>query len=154
MQPVPPLPNYQTFEDANHLRYLAIAHYVTGGITAFFSSFFLMHVFMGGMIVSGGMPMGSPTPGEPDPRLFGWLFVVMGSVALVLGWGIAVALILTGRWLSARKNHTFCFVVACIQCINVPIGTVLGIFTILVLSRPSVKALFVAGPHQNNWTRE
>jgi hypothetical protein len=34
------------------------------------------------------------------------------------------------------------FVVACIECIFVPFGTILGIFTIIVLSRESVKTLF------------
>ena len=34
------------------------------------------------------------------------------------------------------------FVVACILCLNVPIGTALGVFTILVLVRPTVKDLF------------
>jgi hypothetical protein len=34
------------------------------------------------------------------------------------------------------------FVTACLSCMNVPIGTALGVFAILVLNRPSVKALF------------
>jgi len=155
MQPAPPLPNYQAFEDANHLRYLAIAHYVIGGLTGLVSCLPIIHMVMGGLLISGSFPMTTPTaPGEPDIRLFGWLFVVMGGVFVILGWTFAVLLILTGRWLSARKNHTFCFVMACLECASVPLGTVLGIFTILVISRPSVKALFLAGPHQNNWTRE
>jgi len=36
----------------------------------------------------------------------------------------------------------FCFVVACIECLFMPFGTVLGAFTIIVLMRPSVKNLF------------
>jgi hypothetical protein len=31
---------------------------------------------------------------------------------------------------------------ACVACLSVPLGTVLGVFTIIVLMRPSVKALF------------
>lgn len=155
MQPVPPLPNYQAFEDASHLRYLAIAHYVTGGLTALFSCFPIFHVAMGGMMIAGNSPFGPMTsPGGPDMQIFGWMMLIMGSVFILLGWSFAVMLILTGRWLSARKNHTFCFVVACIHCISVPLGTLVGVFTIIVLSRPSVKALFQAGPYQNNWTRE
>lgn len=154
MQPVPPLPNYQAFEDANHLRYLAIAHYVIGGITALLSCLPLLHVAMGGMMISGAFPGASTGPGEPDIRMIGWLVVAMGGFFVLLGWTFAILLILTGRWLSARKNHTFCFVIACIQCISVPIGTVLGVFTIITLTRPSVKALFLAGPTKNNWTRE
>lgn len=155
MQAVPPLPNYQAFEDANHLRYLAIAHYVMGGITGLFACIPLIHVTVGGMMISGHFPVTPPTaPGEPDIQMFGWLFVVMGGLFVLLGWTFAILLFLTGRWLSARKNHTFCFVIACLQCISVPLGTILGVFTILVLSRPSVKSLFLAGPTHNNWTRE
>jgi len=110
---------------------------------------------MGGMIIAGNSPFGTvPPSGGPDMQMFGWMMVIMGGLFVLLGWTFAVMLILTGRWLSARKNHTFCFVIACLQCVSVPIGTVLGVFTILVLIRPSVKALFLAGPTENNWTRE
>ena len=46
------------------------------------------------------------------------------------------------RWHGQRRNRSFCFVVACLSCFNVPLGTILGIFTILVLNRPSVQAGF------------
>ena len=56
--------------------------------------------------------------------------------------GQPAALTLTGRWLAARRNWTFCFVVACLSCMNVPLGTILGVFTILVLQRPGMKGVF------------
>jgi hypothetical protein len=37
-------------------------------------------------------------------------------------------------------------VIAAISCLLVPLGTVLGIFTILVLVRPSVKERFGVAP--------
>jgi len=36
----------------------------------------------------------------------------------------------------------FCLIVAGIICIFMPLGTILGVFTIIVLVRPSVKAMF------------
>jgi hypothetical protein len=36
-------------------------------------------------------------------------------------------------------------VIAAIQCAFTPFGTVLGVFTLIVLVRPSVKALFLSG---------
>ena len=39
-------------------------------------------------------------------------------------------------------RQTFCVVVAAISCCFTPLGTVLGVFTLIVLFRPSVKALF------------
>ena len=47
---------------------------------------------------------------------------------------------------SRRKHYTFCFVMACVECLSVPFGTVLGVFTILVLNRASVKELFNPKP--------
>jgi len=83
----------------------------------------------------------------------GGIFLGFGLVFLVLGMGLAICLFLTGRWIAARKRPTFCFVVACIECINMPLGTLLGVFTIMVLNRPSVRALFAAGPAHNNFVR-
>ncbi|RYD43476.1 MAG: hypothetical protein EOP83_31795 [Verrucomicrobiaceae bacterium] len=84
---------------------------------------------------------GSPASGPP-PDQFGWLFVIFGSVAILLFWAFAGCLIYSGRCLSARRNYTFCFVIACLSCAGFPLGTALGVFTILVLQRPTVKALF------------
>jgi hypothetical protein len=44
--------------------------------------------------------------------------------------------------LSERRNPTFIMVIAAIQCLNMPLGTALGVFTIVVLQRASVKRLF------------
>lgn len=154
--PLPPSP--QAFEDAGHIRSLSIAHYVFAGLSALLSCFSLIYIFLGGAFILGKVPpspappAGSPPP--PDMAFMGWFFALFGLAFLILGLGIAICQFLTARWLSARKKRTFCFVVACIECINMPLGTLLGIFTILVLSRPSVKALFDAGPGENNFTRQ
>jgi hypothetical protein len=44
--------------------------------------------------------------------------------------------------LRKRRHRTLSFVMACLTCINIPLGTALGVFTLVVLSRPSVKALY------------
>ena len=44
----------------------------------------------------------------------------------------------------------YCLVVAAIECLFIPFGTVLGVFTIVVLNRSSVRSLFRDGrpkPH-------
>ncbi len=40
----------------------------------------------------------------------------------------------------------FCLIVAGIECLLMPYGTVLGVFTIMVLMRESVKERFGANP--------
>lgn len=55
-------------------------------------------------------------------------------------WTLAVCVIFSGRFLAAKRNYTFSFIVAALICLNFPLGTLLGVFTIIVLVRPSVKA--------------
>ena len=66
----------------------------------------------------------------------------MGAVFFLTGWTLAVAMAIAGRKLAVRRSYTYCLVVAGIECLFMPFGTVLGVFTIIVLIRPSVKALF------------
>ena len=62
---------------------------------------------------------------------------------ILVGWAVAICVIVAGRFLARRVHYTFCLVVAAIACLFMPFGTVLGVLTIIVLMRPSVKALFV-----------
>lgn len=128
--------------DEQHLHLLSIFHFVVAGITALISCFPLIHFTVGiGIIISGlTHPQRS---GFPDV-LFGLIFVVFAGTIILLGWGLAVCIALTGRYLAKRKHYTFCLVIAAIECMLTPFGTVLGVFAIIVLVRPSVKALFDA----------
>src|SRR5438128_6559299 len=55
---------------------------------------------------------------------------------------MAVCILIAGRSLSRREGYSFALVIACIECLFIPFGTILGVFTIVVLSRESVKASF------------
>ena len=128
----------QANSDDEHLRLLSIFHYVLGGIVGFFACFPCIHVAVGVLMVTGTMSSGGSGP----PPAFGWIFVIMGSVFILLGWTLAILLLIAAGRLRKRCGWTFCFVVACISCLFAPMGTVLGVFTILVLSRETVKAAF------------
>ena len=143
MQSPGPPPNAQMVQDAEHLKLLTVLHYVMGGLTALFGSIPIIHVVMGVLIVNEKFVTGSPTtPSTGMSPDFGWVFIIFGSVAILLFWTFAGCLVYAGRCLSVRKNHTFCTVIACLSCLGFPLGTALGVFTILVLQRPSVKSLF------------
>lgn len=134
-------------QDADHLRLLSIFHYVVAGITALFSLFPLIHLVMGLAIVTGHLPMESEQGNEPfDPRLFGWFFVAFAGAFIAGGLTLAGFMAYAGRCLAQRRRHVLCMVVAGISCCFMPFGTVLGVFTLIVLVRPSVKAAFVGVP--------
>ena len=44
-----------------------------------------------------------------------------------MGWALAGAIVMAGYYLSKRRYYTFCLVVAGVECIFMPFGTVLGI---------------------------
>jgi hypothetical protein len=127
-------------QDEEHLRLLSIFHYVVGGITGLFACFPLIHLGLGIALVSGVLPI------QPDRQhmnlLIGWLFIAVAAMLIVVGWALAIAILNAGNCLARRTHYTRCFVVAAIECILMPFGTVLGVFTLIVLSRPSVKVLF------------
>lgn len=134
-----------THQDEQHLQILSVFHFVVGGLTALFACFPIFHLVIGLGMLSGGF--GPPGPGEEFPfRLFGLLFVMVPAIIILLGWVLAGAIIAAGYFLSKRQHYTFCLVVAGVECIFIPFGTVLGVFTIIVLVRPAVKALFESPP--------
>lgn len=132
-------------EDSQHLRLLAIFHYVVGGLGALFSLFPLIHVIMGVAMLMSGSSFADKT-GSPPPPFVGWLFIVLGGFIILVGLGASVVIALSGRFIALRKRYLYSFIVACIECMFVPLGTILGVFTIVVLSRPSVKQMYQQDP--------
>ena|SRR5947209_1794823 len=127
--------------DRDHLRLLSIFYYVLAGLVAFFGSIPVFHVVMGVMMVSGAM--GAP-PSGPPPAL-GFVFIGLGSGIITFSWTLATLAVIAGRSLSTYRRRVFCLVVAGVVCLNGVLGTILGVFTILVLMRESVKELFERG---------
>jgi hypothetical protein len=126
--------------DEEHLRLLSVFHYVCAGMAALFACFPVIHLVLGLVMVLKPQVFG---PGKQQPPLFiAWFFVIIASAFILTGWTFAALLAWAGRCLGRRKHYLYCLVMACVACIFVPFGTVLGAFTILVLIRPSIKALF------------
>ena len=82
--------------------------------------------------------------GAPPPAFIGWIFVIFASVFILLGWTIAALILTTGRFLAKRKHYQFCLVMAGIECAFFPFGTVLGVFTLIMLTQEPVRQLFNA----------
>jgi uncharacterized Tic20 family protein len=131
-------------DDARHLDLLATFHYVVAGIVFLFGCFPIIHLVIGLMVLTGTFD--NSKPGGSPPDFFGLIFVVMALFMIACMWTLAGAVALAGARLKERRSYTYCLVIAALECMFAPFGTVLGVFTILVLSRPSVKALFGVAP--------
>src|SRR5262245_21948475 len=131
-------------DDAQNLRYLAVGHYSCAAIAALFACIPLIY-FSTGLILLLNPP--APQNGEQFPvQLFGLMFALIGGAAVLCGWAFAALIFVAGLFLAERKRHTFCIVVAALCCAFFPLGTALGVFTILVLMRPTVRAMFQQQP--------
>lgn len=128
--------------DKEHLQLLAIFHYVVAGLAALFSFFPLLYTTVGAIFIFAARH-GTAKPGEElPPEFLGWIFAVIGSVLFLIGLAMAICILIAGRSLALRKRYSFALVMACIECVFIPFGTILGVFTIVVLSRESVRGLF------------
>jgi amino acid transporter len=125
-------------QDEEHLRALAVIHYVFGGLTALFACFPFIYIGVGLFML---LKPAAFDP-RPPPPFLPWFFIGLGITFILAGMTLAVLFVLAGRNLSRRRRHSFCQVVAALGCVLVLLGTVLGVFTLIVLSRPSVKELF------------
>jgi uncharacterized membrane protein len=109
-----------------HLDLLAIFYFVLGGLTALNAL-----VFTG---VKGEMNQTMSAQPNPISSLL-QLTVLFLIIATVL-------LILAGINLKKRKNYTFVQVAAAITCLGFPVGTILGVCTLIAINAPESKSEF------------
>ena len=121
-------------DDEQYLKLLSIFHYVVGGLTGLFACIPLIHFSIGIAILVGGI--------DDVPAFVGLILVMIALAAMTMGWALAICIIIAGGRLARRQRYTYCLVVAAVSCIFMPFGTVLGVLTIIVLMRQSVKELF------------
>jgi hypothetical protein len=84
--------------------------------------------------------------GAPPPPIE--MFAPMRWMYVVLAVGIAgtgALNLLSALFIRAKTHRLFSLVVAGINCFYMPLGTALGIFTIVVLVRSSVRDLYRVG---------
>jgi len=135
--------------DLEHLKLLWIFHYVDAGMTAVFACIPFLHFFMGLALATGALG-----DSDPEARPIGFGLMVIAGFLILAGWTLATLIALAGRSIQTRRRYTFSLVVAAINCIFMPIGTVLGVFTIIVLTRESVRSLFGHSPPSGNCAGE
>jgi hypothetical protein len=121
------------------LQLLSVLHLVLAGLGAILALFPLFHVAIGIGFLTGAFSAGAPVATSP---LAGWLFVAFGAASVVAVLVYSLALAVAANHLALPTRREFCLVVAGISCALFPIGTALGVFTLLTLGREDVKAAF------------
>ncbi len=118
-----------------HTRTLSILHTIWGAFQLL-AALIVLIVFMGGAYVASEATLDT---GDAPPQ---WVFGLMrgmgvGLFVLVAAFGILN--ILSGIWITRRRNRIGSMIVAGFNCLSVPLGLALGIFTFIALSNEQVK---------------
>ncbi len=142
--PTPPPPDFarQQIIDAEHLKLLSIFHFVVAGLAFCGLGFLFLHYLIMSTVFANPEMWKSHNGSPPFPKDFFKIFIVfyilIGGVIIVAG----SLNLLAAMFLRQRKNRIFCLVVAGLNCLQVPFGTVLGVFTFIVLLRDSVRETY------------
>src|ERR1700744_3133571 len=135
--PAPTDPAQQALLDDEHLRLLSIGYYVSAAITALFSLMGLVYAAIGFFVGAAATHAArnaayvSESTGQnaAAPEFFGLIFGIVGLTIFVVALAFAGAKVYAAVCLKRRKGRTFCLVVAAISCLEMPWGTLLGVFT-------------------------
>jgi hypothetical protein len=131
-------------QEHEQLRLLEIFHYIWGTISCLMGLAGVAYIQLGFAMMSSRL--NGNLASDNFTLMFGRLWIAFAVFGLVLFEISGVLSLIAGWRYRKRKSYRFCFMVAVVDCFLAPIGTALGAFSLFVLIRPSVKALFQAPP--------
>jgi len=136
-----PVPPVRRNRDAENLKLLSAFYYVLAGLLAALACWQIIHVSIGIGILAELGPFGD---GEAHVDLIGSMLVILGLFCIIFDSALVALLVTAGNCLRNCTRRVFCLVVACLSCAMIPLGTILGVLSIVLLCKPSVKALFAS----------
>ncbi len=140
--PVQPDPAAVRSKDESDLNTLSILHYVWTGLMGCSSLGLVGYFVLLGALVAGA-PASTTTHGSHAAQAeVSVMLIVFGVIMVCVTIPLLVLHFLAAQGLKRRTRYTLVMVMAGFTCLSVPLGTGLGIWTFMVLGRPSVKALF------------
>ena len=139
-----PVSDQQRIIDGEHIKLLSIFHFIVAGLAFCGVGFLLLHYcLMNRVFANPDIWKSQPNaPQLPKDffKVFVWFYVFMGAIFV----SACILNLLSGFFLRQRRHRTFSMVVGGLNCLQIPFGTILGVFTIVVLSRNSVRDTYVA----------
>jgi hypothetical protein len=130
---------------AHDLRLLSIGYYIQGGIAGVYTLLILGYsAFATALLANINKMAGQSNQQEIPPALFSIISILL-VIVLGLCCVYTVCMFLAGYWLPRFRNRVFIQIIGALNCLAIPYGTILGIFTLMVLQRPSARQFFAAG---------
>ena len=131
-------------KDLEHLKLLGIFHYIWGALSLLGGIVIGGYFLVIGIILMNNPPTSTSSEDSGTASMVGGILIGVGVVLflIVVVYGI-LTLMAGGKYRKHQGGYCFCFILAIVTLVigGIP-GIVLGIFSLIVLSRDSVKALF------------
>lgn len=123
------------------LRLIGMLHYIYGGLGLFCSMLPGVYLVIGLLLLQEDTPIDFGP--QPVPKEFMAAQFIIGSlVGLAVGYGMSFLNLYAGYCLRRRKYFPLCVVVDGFNCVMFPIGTALGVCSLIVLSRAATRVIF------------
>lgn len=123
--------------DKDTLHLLSVFHYVFASLIAILFCIPIIHFGIGISLFVGGVAEEAPALG-----VMGVTFALLAGIVILIGWVMAFLVFKAAKNLAKQVNYQSCIIGAAILCIFVPLGTILGVFTLIALQEDSVKEIF------------
>ncbi len=112
---------------------------VKGILNLLMALFFICYALFGGYIVNMAGSGGDLDNMTFNPAI---IFFIIGGVGFVIASVMGVLTLLASKYINEVRNYNFIFVIAILNCLTGILGILLGVFTIIELNKPHIKALF------------
>ena len=142
--PMPPqiFADNQRRRDSDHIKLLSVFHVIFAGLALLGIAFLFVHYTVMHTVFSNPDLWKGPKDAGPPPKVFldtfVWLYVFMGAIMVIA----CATNLLSALFLRRKQHRIFSMVVGGLDCLQIPFGTALGVFTVVVLSRDSVRDLY------------
>jgi len=127
--------------DAEHLKLLSIFHFILAALGLLGIAFLALHFVLMSAIFTKPEMWKNSKSGPPPEILFKLMLggYAFGVVVILTGGFLNL---LSGLFIRKRRHRMFSIIIGGLNCLHVPFGTLLGVFTILILSRDSVRKIY------------
>jgi len=139
--------------DNEHLKLLSLFHYIFGGIILAYAFFIILQFIFLFYFLETFLRNSSfntfTSNNDFDPLIFKFILYIGITFFIIMLIG-GILEILSGKFIKARKNRTFSYIIAILNLLSIPYGSILGIMTLTVLGRNTIKEMY----NKNNFRIE
>lgn len=121
----------------NNLETFRVLHIIKGVLSFLTSLFFLIYVGFGSLMTGIISSQETDVPFNP-----GIAIIVIGGIGFMFYIALGICNLVAANNLKKTKNYNFVFGMAIVNCISGVLGILLGVFTLIELTKPHVKQLF------------